>query len=266
MFFLPESPRWLASKGHWDEAEQVVESVAGVEHEEEMRAIRKSLAKGKHASIRELFFTGLCMALVVGVGLAVFQQFVGIAAISYYAPTIFKFAGFQSASGDVLATSITAIDTVIATIISIFLVDRLGRRPLLLASLLGIIITLVIISIAFAMGANKAGYLILISLLIYVLAYGLGIGPLFALICSEIFPTKLRGTAVSISLCVNWIATLLISITFLSLVKHLGEAWTFSVYAFFAVAALIFTWFLVPETKGKKLEQIEEYWEDGRHW
>ena len=266
MLFLPHTPRWLASKGHWQKASAVLERIAGPEKDKEMRSIRKALEAGKHASLRELFFTPLRMALMIGIGLAIFQQVIGDAAISYYAPTIFKFAGFTLPSGDILATIVTTIDSVVATIVALFLIDRLGRRPLLFISLSGITITLVAMGVIFLFGASHTrGYLILISLLIYIFAYGIGIGPIFALMCSEIFPTRLRGSGVSISFSLNWAATLLVSITFLSLIKHLGNSMTYWLYGLLAVAAIVFCWFLVPETKGKNLEQIEEYWENGRH-
>ena len=262
MFFLPDTPRWLASKGRWEQARQALERVAGEKRDDELQAIGASIEKRKHTSIRELFLTGLRMALVVGIGLGVFQQLVGTAAISYYTPTIFKLAGFKSSAGDMLATIATAVATIIATIIAIFLLDRLGRRPLLFASLSGIIIALVIMGIIALFGSSiLVGYLMLVCLLIYAFAYAIGLGPIFSLMCSEIFPTALRGAGVSISVCINWIATLLVGITFLSLIKYLGVSWTFWLYAVLALGAFIFCWFLVPETKGENLEQIEQHWE-----
>ena len=262
MFFLPNTPRWLASKGRWQEADHVLERLVGPKKEEELRSIRKALEEGKHASLRELFITGLRMALIVGVGLAIFQQLIGTAAISYYAPIIFKFAGFTSPGGDILASMFTSIDSIIATIVALFLLDRLGRRPLLLISLIGITATLGMMGIIFSFGPSHiAAYLVLICLLVYIFTYGIGIGPIFALLCSEIFPTRLRGTGVSIAFCLNWAATLLVSITFLSLLRHLGNTLTYWLYALLAVVALVFCWLLVPETKGKSLEQIEHFWE-----
>jgi MFS family permease len=131
-----------------------------------------------------------------------------------------------------------------------------------LISLIGITVTLVTMGIIFLFGpSHTAAYYVLICLLVYIFAYGIGIGPIFALLCSEIFPTRLRGTGVSIAFCLNWAATLLVSITFLSLLRHLGNTLTYWLYAVLTVVALLFCWFLVPETKGKSLEQIENYWE-----
>lgn len=267
MFFLPDTPRWLASQGRWKQVDHVLERIAGPKKEEELRAIRKALEAGKHASFRELFVTGLRMALLLGIGLALFQQLIGVGAISYYAPTIFHFAGFKSPSGDIIATIVMSIDSIVATIVALYLLDRLGRRPLLLLSLTGIIFTLGMIGLIFFFDPSHiAGYLVLICLMIYIFAYGIGIGPIFGLMCAEIFPTRLRGTGVSISFCINWAATLLVSITFLSLTRHLGNTLTLWLYALLAIAALGFCWLLVPETKGRSLEQIEHYWENGRHW
>jgi MFS transporter, SP family, galactose:H+ symporter len=266
MCFLPESPRWLASRGQWKQAEHILARVVGEEKDEELKAMHKALQQGKHASLREFFHTSLWVALLVGVCLAIFQQSVGINAISYYTPTIFKYAGFKSASTDILATTVVGIDGVIASILAIFLIDRIGRRPLLIGGFIAVAVTLIGMGGVFLLGTSQAGYLILICLLVYVLAYSIGIGPVFWLLTSELFPTRLRGAGSSIATVANWSADLLISISFLSLITWLGKPLTFWLYAIFAIGAVVFSWFLVPETKGKRLEQIEEYWENGRHW
>ncbi len=271
MLFLSDTPRWLASKGRWDEAQHALTRVIGSEAaERELRGIRRSLEKEKAipwiVRVRELLRPGIRWALIVGVGLAILQQFVGINTVIYYAPTIFQIAGFKTASTAILATTVVGVVNVLFTVVAIFLVDRLGRRALLLIGAAGMLITLTAIGIVFAIGPTKAAYFILVCVLLYIVSFAISMGPVFWLMSSEIFPNRLRGTGASLSTVANWTANLLISITFLSLLHVAGNALTFWIYAFLALVTLAFVWFIVPETKGKSLEQIEAYWRHGRHW
>jgi len=266
MFFLADTPRWLATKGRWDDAEHALSRIAGSETQNEIKAIRTSMEEEKRGTLRELLRPGLRIALVVGVGLALFQQFVGINTVIYYAPTIFGYAGFKSASGAILATSVVGVVNVLATILSLFLVDRVGRRPLLLMGLVGMVITLTAMGVIFALGAANVGVLILIALLLYIISFAIGMGPVFWLMSAEVFPTRVRGYGQSISTVGNWGANLLISVTFLTLINGIGKPFTFWLYAVLGIAAFIFCLLLVPETKGKRLEQIEAYWRNGRTW
>ena len=267
MLLCPESSRWLASKGRWDEAQAVIEHIKGAQPEQELADIRRSLSEQRQQlGVHELFTLRLRGALIVGVGLAVFQQFVGVNTVIYYAPTIFQQAGFSSASSAILATSVVGIVNVLATIAAILLVDRLGRRMLLLGGSMIMVVALVMLGIIFAHNSGHIGGLTLIALIVYILAFALSFGPVFWLMSAEIFPTRVRASGASISSFANWAANLLVSITFLSLIGALGAPSTFWLYAFFGVLAFIFSWLLVPETKGRSLEQIERYWENGRYW
>ncbi len=267
MVFLAETPRWLASKGRWDQASAALEhSVHGQEKQRELDDIRKTLEEEKRASIKELLRPGLRMALIVGVGLAIFQQFVGINTVIYYAPTIFGYAGFSSASAAILATSIVGVMNVLATLLSLFLVDRIGRRPLLIGGIGGMVLTLVAMGIVFLFDPARAGWFVLICLLLYIISFAIGMGPVFWLMTSELFPNRLRASGASVSSLCNWAANLLVSITFLTLIEVAGKSVTFWIYALLGVLAFIFCWMLVPETKSKTLEQIERYWKNNRHW
>jgi MFS transporter, SP family, galactose:H+ symporter len=271
MFFLSDTPRWLASKGRWEEARLTLEYVVGpAETERELVGIRQSLEEEKAVPwidrVRELLRPGLRWALIVGVGLAILQQFVGINTVIYYAPTIFEIAGFKTAQTAILATTIVGAVNVLSTVIAILLVDRLGRRALLLIGCAGMMLTLAAIGIVFAIGPSKAAYLVLACVILYIVSFAISLGPVFWIMSSEIFPNRLRATGASLSTVANWTANLLVTITFLSLLHALGNAMTFWLYAVMALLTLLFVWFIVPETKGKTLEQIEAYWRSGRHW
>ncbi len=267
MLLCPETPRWLASKGRWNEATVAIEHIKGEQLEQELADIHRSLSEERQqVGVRELFTPLLRAALIVGVGLAVFQQFVGINTVIYYAPTIFEQAGVASASSAILATSVVGVVNVLATIVAILLVDRLGRRRLLLGGSSIMVVALVMLGIIFAHNSGHIGGLTLIALIVYILAFALSFGPVFWLMSAEIFPTRVRAAGASISSFANWTANLLVSITFLSLIGAIGAPATFWLYAFFGILAFIFSWILVPETKGRSLEQIERYWESGRHW
>jgi sugar porter (SP) family MFS transporter len=266
MFFVSETPRWLAGRDRWDDAEKALNYLPPEERQQELQSIRAGIQKGSEPSFKTFFQSGLSLALIAGVGLALFQQFVGINTVIYYAPTIFGYAGFKSASGAILATSVVGVINVLGTIAAIFLLDRVGRRILLLVGCVGMAITLGAMGLIFSLGVGNAGVLILISLLLYILSFAVGMGPVFWLMSSEVFPTRLRGTGASISTVANWGGNLLISITFLSLIGAIGKPATFWLYAVLAIAAFIFCWFFIPETKGRNLEKIEDYWKNGRKW
>jgi sugar porter (SP) family MFS transporter len=233
---------------------------------DEMAEIRASLAQEKHTSARELLAPGLRLALLVGIGLAILQQLVGINTIIYYAPTIFGYAGVTSANTAILATSVVGVLNVLATIVALVLVDHVGRRPLLLWGAAGMAVALAATGVLFAIGPRNAGVLLLIVLLAYIVSFAIGMGPVFWLLSQELFPTRLRAAGASMSALANWAANLVVSLTFLSLIGAAGKPLTFWIYAVFGLLAFAFTWFLVPETTGKSLEQIEAYWEQGRTW
>ena len=267
MYFLPESPRWLVSKNLIDSAKNVLIRIRGNKDvNAELEEIQKSLAV-KSGGWRDLFTPLIRPALIVGVGLAILQQITGINTVIYYAPMIFEFTGIKSASASILATVGVGLVNVVMTVVALMLVDRIGRRPLLLTGLSGMIVGLGVLGLAFFLPglSGSLGWIAEISLMLYVGAFAVGLGPVFWLLISEIYPLKIRGVAMSIATSANWGANLFVALTFLTLIQATGRSLTFWIYGLVGVAAWLFTWFLVPETKGRSLEEIEAHWKAGKH-
>lgn len=266
MWILPDSPRWLISKSKVKEAKQVLQRVRTDDDvTPEITDIQKSMEKQGKGGIKGLFQHSLKMPLIVGLGLAIFQQITGINTVIYYSPTIFKFAGINGAGPAILAgAGLTGLMWCFH-VLAIFLIDRVGRRPLLLTGVAGQIIGLSILGAAFQFPqlASFKSYVAIGGLSIYVACFAFGLGPIFWLLISEIYPLKVRGAAMSAVTVTNWAMNLIVALTFLSLVSVLGQAFTFWLYGLIAIAAWFFFYKLVPETKGESLEQIEEHWRSG---
>ena len=267
MFWLPESPRWLVSKNLIDSARTVLERIRRTKDVgTELDDIQSSLAV-RSGSWRDLFTPLIRPALIVGVGLAILQQITGINTVIYYAPMIFEFTGAKSASASILATIGVGVVNVAMTVVALLLVDRVGRRPLLLIGLTGMIIGLGVLGLAFQLPSlsGSLGWIAELSLMLYVGAFAIGLGPVFWLLISEIYPLKIRGVAMSVATSANWGANLFVALTFLTLIQATGRSSTFWIYGLVGIGAWLFTWFYVPETKGRSLEDIESHWKAGKH-
>ena len=264
MLYLPESPRWLARMKQQSEARAVLARIRGAgDVEEELRAIESSLEHAhEHGRLSDLFTSSVRPALVVGVGLAILQQVTGINTVIYYAPLIMQSAGIPSASGAILATAGIGAVNVLMTVVSMWLIDRAGRRPLLLTGIAGMAVTLGVLGFAFQGTARSSAstWLAVISVMAYVASFAISLGPIFWLLIAEIYPLRIRTSAEGLSATFNWGSNLLVSLTFLTLLQILGPSHTFWLYGVLAVGAWIFSYFLVPETKGRTLEEIEEFW------
>jgi MFS family permease len=198
-------------------------------------------------------------ALVIGVGLAIFQQVTGINTVIYYAPLIVRSAGIPTASGAILATAGIGLVNVLMTIVAMWLIDRMGRRPLLLIGIGGMIFSLAVLGFVFRVPAGGTlAWLAVITLMVYVASFAISLGPIFWLLIAEIYPLRIRGIAEGTAAGVNWAFNFLVSFTFLTLLESLGASLTFWLYAVLAIASWLFSYYLVPETKGRTLEEIEE--------
>lgn len=265
MVFLPESPRWLAEHGQLERARAMLARIRGTSDVDvEMREIVEGIerAQDQHGRLSDLFAPALRPALIVGIGLAVFQQVTGINTVIYYAPLIIQSSGISSASGAILATAGIGVVNVLMTIVAMWLIDRMGRRPLLLTGIAGMVITLGVLGLAFHMAGRTGAlaWLAVVSMMVYVASFAISLGPIFWLLISEIYPLKIRSSAEGLAAAFNWGSNLLVSLTFLTLLQMMGPTRTFWLYGAFAIAAWVFSYYQVPETKGRTLEEIEQFW------
>ncbi len=259
MLFQHESPHWLVGQGRVDQARAALRRVrSGEDIEAEIHEV--SELSGRRTSARELLEPRVRRVLAIGVTLAVFQQVTGINTIIYYAPTLLSGAGLGN-SAALLANVAVGVVNVGMTVVAIWLLDRTGRRPLLLAGTSGMAVGMVMIALTFLLGGSPlrgaTAILAVVALLVYTGSFAVGMGPVFWLLISEIYPVKIRGQAMSVATIGNWAANFLVAVSFLTLLGTLGNAGTFFLFGGLTLLALAFVNRYVPETKNRTLPEIE---------
>ncbi len=259
LIFLPESPRWLVIRQKTDEAFRILDRVESTEDAQRHLKELEAVTEVDKLRFRDLFGGRFRRPLMIGVGLAIFQQITGVNAIIYYTPTILQMAGFRSARTAILATVLVGGVNLAVTVVALFLLDRVGRRPLLLFGIGGMLVSLAFLGYLFG-AAHVLRAAILTDVLAYLACFAIGLGPVFWLLISEIYPTTIRGQAMSVASVTIWIFDLLVSVTFLSLIGAVGAKFSFWIYAAACGAAFAFSYCLIPETKGRTLEEIEASW------
>lgn len=267
MSFMSDTPRWLISKNKDEEAKKVLKKIEpDVDTENEIKEIKHTLKLNENLDRKFKFKKWMIMPFVVGVGIMFAQICTGINTIIYYAPTIFKIAGFDSNSNAIYATTGIGVVNFLMTIVAVFFTDKLGRKPLLYFGLTGVMLSLAALGCAFAYQEVLGAGLKIIavgSLVTYIICFAMSLGPIGWILVSEVFPLKIRGIAMSICTVANFAFNFFVVGSFPVLIHKIGGAYTFWGFAAVSFLCILFVYFFVPETKGISLEQIESNWIHG---
>jgi sugar porter (SP) family MFS transporter len=258
MLFQKESPHWLIKQGREDEAREVLHRLrddSDIDAEvHEVQDITR-----REGSYRDLISPRVRPLLTVGVLLAVFQQITGINTVIYYAPSLLQGAGLGN-NAALLANVVNGAVNVGMTIVAIWLLDKVGRRPLLLSGTAGMAVGMVVVALSFLGGSDLKGglaYVAIAGLLIYTGSFAIGLGPVFWLLIAEIYPLRIRGAAMSVASMANWAANFVVTVSFLTLLSAISGVGVFFLFGFLTLVALAYFWRKVPETKGRSLQEIE---------
>ena len=259
---IPESPRWLAVNNEVEKARRILSRITGEDSANRELEQIAEVDQEEEGTLTELFQPMYRQPLIIAVGLAVFAQFSGINAVMYYAPEIFKTTGGSSDSAFASTVWVGAIN-LLFTFIAIAFVDRVGRRPLLAIGAAVQTVALAAVGVMFATGHQGLG--VLLCILAFVAAFAMAMGPIPWIVISEIFPGRIRGRASSVGVLAIWVACFVVAQTFPSLHEALGPAVTFWIYSACSLGSLVFVLAVIPETKGKTLEQIQSSWRNLHH-
>ena len=259
LFLVPETPRYLAMTGNDAQALNILAKINGKSKAEAILADIKSTVTEK----TEKLFTYGWLVIFVGIMLSVFQQAVGINAVLYFAPRIFESLGMGN---PMMQTVLMGVVNITFTLVAIFTVERIGRKPLLIFGALGMALGAAGVAVT-SVSASLPPVVAVISIMVYSASFMFSWGPICWVLISEIFPNTIRGAAVAIAVAFQWIFNFIVSSTFLPMynmslgsMENFGHAFTYGLYGVICVVAAVFVWKLVPETKGKTLEDMSKLW------
>ena len=257
--FMPETPRWLLQRKHPKRARRVLQYLRKTDEvDDEIHAMEHQIAE-QSSRWRDLLGPGIGLAMLIGIGLAVFREVTGFAIAMLYAPTLFEQAGHEPDRVDILATVGVGSMFVLAAVAAMFMIDRFGRRPMLMAGIAIMTIGIGMLGVAFAVlpPSTLLAWIAFACLVTCAGGFSLGPGPVIFLLLAEIYPRRIRARAMGVAMLVLWVSFWINARLFLSTVDLLGTAGALWLHAGLGVAALVFVHFLVPETKGRGLEEIE---------
>lgn len=265
ILFIPESPRWLILKNRESQSLQILTRIAGSVQgaENELNAVKQAIGGETKANWKELFKPGIMKAVLIGAAIAILGQFMGVNAVLYYGPSIFQSSGL-SGDDSLFYQVIVGLVNVITTILAIFIIDKVGRKKLVYFGVTGMIVALCMIALYFTVGKtlDVPSIVLLICFLAYIFFCAISISAVIWVLLSEMYPTKIRGLAMSIAGFSLWVGTYLIGQLTPWMLENLTPAGTFILFAVMCLPYMYIIWKLVPETTGKTLEEIEKYWNE----
>jgi SP family arabinose:H+ symporter-like MFS transporter len=257
LFLVPESPRWLVARNRNDEAMKVLIKTSGAElAQSELKEIQQTLKKQEESTFSDLLAPKIKPLLYIGIILAVFQQITGINTIMYYAPKIFANVG-QSNDSALLQTILIGGTNLVFTLVAMVLIDRFGRKLLIIIGSMGMMLMLAGLSALFFTD-HTSGVLVLVFILGYIAFFAASLGPALWVVAAELFPNRLRSKGMSIAIVSLWIACMIVTIVFPIMLEKLSGGTTFLIFALICLANLLYVLKYVPETKGKTLEELEK--------
>jgi SP family arabinose:H+ symporter-like MFS transporter len=261
LFMVPESPRWLLLRGDEEKAKDILIRIDGIDAaRNEIAAFKAATNENESGLLKELFAPVYRKAMWIGLLLPFLSQVCGINAVIYYGPRILEQAGFTL--NNALGGQVTiGLVNVVFTFVAIFTIDKWGRRPLLFAGIGGAVVSLIIIGFLFQFGITSGPW-ILIFILAFIACFAFSFGPVCWVVIGEIFPNAIRGKAMALATLSLWIGNFLVGQLTPVMLEGLGSAWTFWLFALCCSPAFWLTLKLIPETKGKSLENIESYWKE----
>lgn len=269
VFFIPESPRFLVAKGDIQRASVVFGRISADAVTAQVQQVQLSLRGEKKPGLRDLFISGkkaIHPVVWVGIALSVFQQFVGINVVFYYGADLWQAAGFDE-SQSLFINVLAGTTNILSTFIAIALIDKVGRKPLLLVGSVGMFVSLAILTVVFAssgldetgklMLTDHMGVVALVAANLFVVFFGLSWGPVVWVLLGEIFNNRIRGAALAVAACAQWIANFVITMTFPILLGSVGLAGAYGLYTVSAFISIFFVWRFIAETRGKRLEEMQ---------